>query len=561
MKKFILFTLLSIFMLSCADDSWKQELEEIKAELANQKNLIEALQQNATITSIEQGEGKYTIHFSDGQSITLSNGKTPIITIGENGNWYIDGVDTGKPSQGNNGSDGQTPSIEIGENGNWIINGADTGIKAEGVDGNDAPIIISIIKDYNNLIFIFSDNTQITCPISINNNFSNKEFFSLFDSLGEGGFWQNHLADISGMSFDQEKNFNNYSPISYGGSTTGVYGDVCGMTRAKNLVNLSKERNVDYLFIENINDINYVSGGTVYGNINDRPWFNTNTIQLQIDGLSSYSDAVNYWNNNFTTILNNINERQLGSSILIPYKKDYNATRLIINNKAINDGSITINIGGKKYGISVTKEMSIEEIINLMIQYNYGPGWNDYKESENSIILSYYTDYHGDISIETNNTGIKYSKEEANAISQLCICFIGDNIENDWYNKSKWTTTISLYSQYKGLLEYLLTNLPTTKFFWFIPTTYGIDFKDIPLRADGTIDIDAFNKLPRQINMSALFKCQKEVAKFYNIPILDMNEESGINIYNVEQFYNNNNVHPKLEGYQRWAETIYRMIN
>ena len=145
MKKFILFTLLSIVMLSCADDSWKQELEEIKAELANQKNLIEALQQNATITSIEQGEGKYTIHFSDGQSITLSNGKTPIITIGENGNWYIDGVDTGKPSQGNNGSDGQTPSIEIGENGNWIINGADTGIKAEGIDGTDSQYITSII--------------------------------------------------------------------------------------------------------------------------------------------------------------------------------------------------------------------------------------------------------------------------------------------------------------------------------------------------------------------------------------------------------------------------------
>lgn len=157
-------------MLSCADDSWKQEIEEIKAELANQKALIEALQQNATITSIEQGEGKYTIHFSDGQSITLSNGKTPIITIGENGNWYIDGVDTGKPSKGEdgidgengtNGIDGKTPTIVIGENGNWIINGTDTGIKAEGINGENAPHIINIVENNNKIIFYFSNDTQI----------------------------------------------------------------------------------------------------------------------------------------------------------------------------------------------------------------------------------------------------------------------------------------------------------------------------------------------------------------------------------------------------------------
>lgn len=170
-----------LFMLSCADDSWKQELEDIKAELANQKQLIEALQQNSTITGIEQGNGQYTIKFSNGQAITLTNGKTPIITIGENGNWFIDGVDTGKPSKGEDGADGadgsngtngedgtdgtdgKTPTIEIGANGNWIINGIDTEIKAEGQDGKNAPYIVSIIENQSSIIFIFSDNTSITC--------------------------------------------------------------------------------------------------------------------------------------------------------------------------------------------------------------------------------------------------------------------------------------------------------------------------------------------------------------------------------------------------------------
>ncbi|WP_310993270.1 hypothetical protein, partial [Aequorivita marina] len=58
-----------------------------------------------------------------------------VITI-ENGNWYIDGVDTGVQAGGQNGEDGATP--EIGTNGNWWIDGVDTGVKAQGEDGKSA---------------------------------------------------------------------------------------------------------------------------------------------------------------------------------------------------------------------------------------------------------------------------------------------------------------------------------------------------------------------------------------------------------------------------------------
>lgn len=76
---------------------------------------------------------------ADGQ-----NGSTP--EIGNNGNWWIDGVDTGKPAigkdgqaglNGQNGTDGRTPEIEIGKNGNWWIDGQDTGKPAFGKDGEN----------------------------------------------------------------------------------------------------------------------------------------------------------------------------------------------------------------------------------------------------------------------------------------------------------------------------------------------------------------------------------------------------------------------------------------
>jgi len=162
---------LLLLFASCAKDdlSWQDEIAGLKSELANQKKLIEALQNDARIVSITQGTDSYTIKFTNGQTITLTNGKTPVMSIGDNGNWYINGEDTGKPSRGQDGQDGEdgddgiTPTVEI-KNGTWWINGEDTGIKAQAQDGNDAPRIISVIDHYTYMEFVFDDGSIISSP-------------------------------------------------------------------------------------------------------------------------------------------------------------------------------------------------------------------------------------------------------------------------------------------------------------------------------------------------------------------------------------------------------------
>jgi hypothetical protein len=74
---------------------------------------------------------------------TGATGATP--AIGANGNWYINGTDTGLPSRGATGATGirgvtgatgatgATPTI--GTNGNWYINGTDTGLPSRGATG------------------------------------------------------------------------------------------------------------------------------------------------------------------------------------------------------------------------------------------------------------------------------------------------------------------------------------------------------------------------------------------------------------------------------------------
>ncbi|MGF2993943.1 bacterial Ig-like domain-containing protein [Lactococcus lactis] len=81
---------------------------------------------------------------------TGPEGKEPDISIGENGDWYIDGKDTGFSAQGpagvagkdgadgqngTNGKDGESPTLTIGNNGDIFINGKDTGVSAQGPAG------------------------------------------------------------------------------------------------------------------------------------------------------------------------------------------------------------------------------------------------------------------------------------------------------------------------------------------------------------------------------------------------------------------------------------------
>ena len=132
-------------------------------------------------TGAEGNVDTYTITYTDGttETFTVTNGTdgedgvSPTVEIGENGNWYIDGEDTGiaaegpqgpqgeQGTQGETGSQGpqgetgpqgpegeQGPQGEagdtpyIGENGNWWVDGKDTGTAAQGPQGEGSTIEI-----------------------------------------------------------------------------------------------------------------------------------------------------------------------------------------------------------------------------------------------------------------------------------------------------------------------------------------------------------------------------------------------------------------------------------
>ena len=137
----------------------KQEQERQAQLLATYQSLIQALENKLTINSIEPDGSGYKIKFSNGAEVSIANGqngRTPIMAIGENGNWFIDGVDSGKKSTGESGT---TLTIV---NGYWHMDGVDTGVKANGDDGTSVPYIVSIVDVNGTIIFHMSDGTSIT---------------------------------------------------------------------------------------------------------------------------------------------------------------------------------------------------------------------------------------------------------------------------------------------------------------------------------------------------------------------------------------------------------------
>lgn len=556
-----------LFMLSCADDSWKQELEDIKAELANQKQLIEALQQNSTITGIEQGNGQYTIKFSDGQTITLTNGKTPIITIGENGNWFIDGVDTGKPSKGEdgtngtdgaNGSDGKTPTIEKGANGNWIINGTDTGVQAEGINGKDAPYITSIINTENKLSFIFSDGTIIDCPLNNISNITGKTFWTIFDSLGSGNIWQNRYVELTGAIFYPELNSKTSSPISIGGTSSGASQLNGTLNRAKNLIKYKDTYPIDIVFIENVNDINLN-----IGSIDDKPWFQGKKIVCTQGAFESSSEAVNYARNNLNNILSNIPKelRKKGNMLTFPYYTSKEGINLRITNKAIKSGNITITVNNKKYYTTVDKKMNIYDIAYNISNIFFDGGWSYVNNGDASVTLSYYNQNPITITFDDNETGVTAVIKKEKATSEYIYYFKGYT-ENEWEDINEWSTSISLYSSYKGLIEYLQKELPSTQLYWFIPSYWAVDFNDQTIKnPDGSFNLSLYMQTNKYIKWTELIQCQKNISILYGIQVVDIHNNCGISLNNIDYYYYSSNVHPKKEGYYKWAETLYQLIN
>ena len=163
--------------------------DQVQSDIASLQEIIEKLESSVTIDNVaETGEG-YTINFSDGTSITISNGKDgmtpPSITVVEEGGtyyWAYEDAD-GNTEFITDGSGnripvtGEAPQVRINEEtGYWEISTdggqtwESTGVRAEGVDGDS--FFSDVTEDDDYVYFTLADGTTVKVPKTKELNFA-----------------------------------------------------------------------------------------------------------------------------------------------------------------------------------------------------------------------------------------------------------------------------------------------------------------------------------------------------------------------------------------------------
>ena len=185
-KSLILIGLFAVGFTACKTDDLERDIDALKERvesyemqvqrLNDEMNIIRVLLDgNKTITDYSVEGDKYTLTLSNGETIVLTQGNDggnyPTIEIGANGNWFIDGNDTGERAEAENGENTKlTPVFKIEKDTWWVsYDGGQTyedlGKPATGTSDGESPIAdFKVNDDGSGFTFTIGEETY-TIPV------------------------------------------------------------------------------------------------------------------------------------------------------------------------------------------------------------------------------------------------------------------------------------------------------------------------------------------------------------------------------------------------------------
>ena len=161
--------------------------EQVQGDIASLQDIISKLNSSVTVNNVvDNGDGSWTINFSDGTSVTIRNGQdgedglTPpsITVVEEDGTYYWAYEDENGNTEFILDDDGnkipvtgEAPQVRINpDSGNWEISSdggktwEDTGVKAEGGDGDS--FFSDVYVEGGILYLVLADGTVIEVPMT-----------------------------------------------------------------------------------------------------------------------------------------------------------------------------------------------------------------------------------------------------------------------------------------------------------------------------------------------------------------------------------------------------------
>lgn len=388
-----------------------------------------------------------------------------------------------------------------------------------------------------------------------------KTLWTLFDSLGDTNDWQRTFVELSGCSFYPELNRKN---LSYGGTSSAP--DIMNGTlgRAKMLVALKDEYPIDIIMISNTNDLNFtdpVSG--LEGSMDDQPWMQGSKRTASCGCFASKEEAEAYCRKHFRSILRKTPKefREAGNMYVFPYYDSSSNGNLIkVVTPSGKGGKVCFRMGKNRRELTVPAGMDKEETRIWLASQFYGAGWTAIDNGDDSFNISYYTEKNNTVGFDPLDSGLELSISHSPTEREYVKYFTGKS-SSDWCNMKCWADKVTIWSCYKGLMEYLIANLPDTKIYWFMPSYYNFDF-DAPgvAKPDGTFNEAELLKQPMQSKWIKLSEAQRKLAEMYGAGVLEVGAQSGIGPHNLREFFDSCNPHPKMAGYERWGKALYEIF-
>lgn len=392
------------------------------------------------------------------------------------------------------------------------------------------------------------------------NFFAGKKIAFVGDSLmADGDKVPKNIAMLLGLVYNSDEN----EATSKGGTQTleDLRPDLCGQMRARKLESYDSP---DIIVVENVNDVNgddYTDEEEM-GNV--EPFMLSSYTDIESTAANKQA-AIDYFDTNFSTIVSG-QSSEVGKMIRVPYTtQSYDVE---ITGKASRSGEISIVVDEIPYSVEVASTDTTVQIAEKLAAYQFGNLTVKYTPGSSSLTLVNGSDMVvSTVTFNAGNTGTTAKITPDSFISYVGFCFYSHDV-SEWATKAKWVQTadVPLLAAYKGLIEYLMTTFPKAWVFWMLPNRYQITWSNPTLqsqsllRADGSLDYDKFIKLnawtaPRN----------KRIRKWMDylcVPILDLEKECSMTLWNASTYFPSNNVHANQsdEGAMRWAQAAVRCM-
>lgn len=391
------------------------------------------------------------------------------------------------------------------------------------------------------------------------------EIFSIWDSLGQLGIWQEKLSELCGANFDKALNS---SLLSIGGRylLDYNYSEHCGQYAIKYLVeNYNSRAQKGLIFLENVHDRPPV------GSLNDIPYFITTAYTLP----DTYATAQDAYDALFVAA-NRAQFTPIPCACIKAYFTTIKTTLVLTTLPSVGNFYVVEKKNGTevgRYGVNVNAEDTLSDVLGHIAEYEYQNLVA--RVVQNTVVFTHYSNDIITLELIENGTGIAGTFTDSRASGNEAISFVSKNI-NEWNDDTKWvyTANVSLYSKLKGILEYLQENLPYAKVFLVMPTYSNL--QNATARPEWYYPDGSFNVAAWKNFVSSSYdvgnklyqdciNAYKEIGELYGIECIDLMNNVGISPINWLSYYTYDNSHPimvngKYPAYEKWAEYINKNL-